>query len=154
MTLVAGCLPAKYPLGAPLWRISVLLQLPLPGPSQHCPVAPVGAGSEDNTVRLWSAGSGAALQVLPHPGCVWAVAFTALGDLVTGCSDAVARVWSSTAERQVTAGLTGGPGGPPWGAAGLGGSWPWGQRALGGSWPWGQQALGGSGAVDILLEAA
>lgn len=33
---------------------------------------------------------------------MWAVAFTAAGDLVSGCSDAVARVWSGAADRQVS----------------------------------------------------
>jgi WD40 repeat protein len=58
------------------------------------------AGSEDNTVRLWDA-SGSCLATIEHPGCVWAVAFTPAGDLVSGCSDAVARIWSAAAERQV-----------------------------------------------------
>jgi hypothetical protein len=62
------------------------------------------AGSEDNTVRLWDA-SGSCLATIEHPGCVWAVAFTPAGDLVSGCSDAVARVWSAAAERQVRLGL-------------------------------------------------
>jgi phospholipase A-2-activating protein len=62
----------------------------------------IASGSEDNTVRLWSS-AGACLQVLDHPGCVWAVAFTPAGDLVSGCSDAVGRVWSSSQERQVRA---------------------------------------------------
>jgi phospholipase A-2-activating protein len=51
-------------------------------------------------VRLWDAG-GSCLAAIEHPGCVWAVAFTPAGDLVTGCSDAVGRVWSAAAERQV-----------------------------------------------------
>ena len=34
-------------------------------------------------------------QVLPHPGCVWSVSFTDSARLVTGCSDAVARVWAA-----------------------------------------------------------
>jgi WD40 repeat protein len=51
-------------------------------------------------VRLWDAG-GSCLATIEHPGCVWAVAFTSAGDLVSGCSDAVGRVWSASAERQV-----------------------------------------------------
>lgn len=35
-------------------------------------------------------------------GCIWDVKFTAEGDLVTGCSDAVARVWTSREEAKVT----------------------------------------------------
>lgn len=32
-------------------------------------------------------------------GCVWAVAFLSDGDLVTACSDGVARVWSTDPSR-------------------------------------------------------
>eukprot|EP00879_Flechtneria_rotunda_P022200 GHRR01023424.1.p1 GENE.GHRR01023424.1~~GHRR01023424.1.p1 ORF type:complete len:115 (+),score=18.80 GHRR01023424.1:331-675(+) len=63
------------------------------------------AGSEDNTVRLWSAATASCLQVIEHPGCVWAVTFTPQGDLVSGCSDAVARVWSTDPSRQVHASI-------------------------------------------------
>jgi WD40 repeat protein len=71
------------------------------------------AGSEDNTVRLWNAG-GSCLQVIDHPGCVWSVAFTQRGELVSGCSDAVGRVWSNDPARKVSllAGV-GGAGGLP-----------------------------------------
>jgi WD40 repeat protein len=62
---------------------------------------PTPAGSEDNTVRLWNAG-GSCLQVIDHPGCVWSVAFTQRGELVSGCSDAVGRVWSNDPERKVS----------------------------------------------------
>ncbi|GIL93050.1 hypothetical protein Vretifemale_20531 [Volvox reticuliferus] len=57
----------------------------------------LASGSEDNTVRLWRP-SGECVQVLEHPGNIWAVDFTPLGDLVTGCSDAVARVWTARPE--------------------------------------------------------
>ena len=40
-------------------------------------------------------------QVLEHPGCIWDLCFTPAGDLVTGCSDGVARVWSVDPERKV-----------------------------------------------------
>lgn len=40
-------------------------------------------------------------QVIEHPGNIWAVDFASpSGDLVTGCSDAVARTWSHSAERR------------------------------------------------------
>lgn len=51
------------------------------------------SASEDNTVRVWR-GDGTCLQTLEHPTCAWAVAFLPSGDLVSGCGDAVARVWS------------------------------------------------------------
>jgi hypothetical protein len=42
---------------------------------------------------------------MEHPGCVWAVAFlkgaAAEPDIVTGCADAAARVWTAAVERQV-----------------------------------------------------
>ncbi|GLI62315.1 hypothetical protein VaNZ11_004922, partial [Volvox africanus] len=57
----------------------------------------LASGSEDNTVRVWRP-SGECVQVLEHPGNIWAVDFTPLGDLVTGCSDAVARVWTARPE--------------------------------------------------------
>ncbi|GIL66282.1 hypothetical protein Vafri_19894 [Volvox africanus] len=67
-------------------------------PSARGPAAGPGgvllaSGSEDNTVRIWRP-SGECVQVLEHPGNIWAVDFTPRGDLVTGCSDAVARVWT------------------------------------------------------------
>lgn len=59
----------------------------------------LASGSEDNTVRLWRA-SGECVQVVEHPGCVWGLDFLPNGDLVTACSDAVARVWTSESARQ------------------------------------------------------
>lgn len=53
----------------------------------------IASGSEDMTVRVWQP-SGSCLQVIPHPGCVWSVCFHETS-LVTGCSDSVARIWSS-----------------------------------------------------------
>ncbi len=57
-------------------------------------------GSEDNTVRIWRA-SGECLQTIEHPGNIWAVEFLPNQDVVTACSDAVARIWSAAPERQV-----------------------------------------------------
>lgn len=37
---------------------------------------------------------GVCIQSIEHPGCVWDVAFLPNGDLVTACSDGVARVWT------------------------------------------------------------
>lgn len=41
--------------------------------------------------------------MLEHPACVWDVAFLPNGDLVTGCADFAARVWTSSAERTASA---------------------------------------------------
>ena len=42
-------------------------------------------------------------QTLEHPSNLWGVAFLPSGDLVTACSDHVARVWTQAAERQAPA---------------------------------------------------
>ncbi|KAL4433027.1 hypothetical protein ABPG77_006454 [Micractinium sp. CCAP 211/92] len=62
----------------------------------------VASGSEDNTARLWHA-DGSCLQTIEHPSNLWAVGFLPNGDLVTACSDHVARIWTSAAERQAPA---------------------------------------------------
>lgn len=62
----------------------------------------VASGSEDNTARLWHA-DGSCLQMIEHPSNLWAVGFLPNGDLVTACSDHVARIFSSAAERQAPA---------------------------------------------------
>ena len=58
----------------------------------------VATASEDGSARVWAvcAGGGAArVATVRHPGCVWAAAFLPDGDLVTACSDGVARVWTA-----------------------------------------------------------
>ena len=55
----------------------------------------IATGSEDNTAKIWRA-DGTLIQVLDHPGCVWDVAFLPNGDLITGCADGVARIWSTS----------------------------------------------------------
>lgn len=37
---------------------------------------------------------GVCVQSLEHPGCVWDAKFLENGDIVTACSDGVARVWT------------------------------------------------------------
>jgi phospholipase A-2-activating protein len=59
----------------------------------------IASGSEDKTVKVWNLG-GECVQTIPHPGCVWAVAFLQNGDLVTGCADGVIRVWSCDQDRK------------------------------------------------------
>lgn len=62
----------------------------------------ISSGSEDNTARVWQL-DGTCCQVIEHPGCVWSTVFLANGDLVTACSDGVARVWSRDPERHAGA---------------------------------------------------
>eukprot|EP00898_Chlorokybus_atmophyticus_P001868 jgi/Chlat1/2682/Chrsp18S02992 len=57
----------------------------------------VASASEDNTVRVWRGGE--CVQTIPHPGCVWGVVFLSNGDLATACSDSVARIWTTSADR-------------------------------------------------------
>lgn len=59
----------------------------------------IASGGDDNTARVWGL-DGTCIQVLEHPGCVWAVAFLPNGDLVTACADGVARVWTKSEERK------------------------------------------------------
>ena len=42
---------------------------------------------------------GTCCQSIQHPGCVWDVKFLPNGDLITACSDGVARIWTKTAAR-------------------------------------------------------
>ncbi|PRW44412.1 phospholipase A-2-activating [Chlorella sorokiniana] len=62
----------------------------------------VASGSEDNTAKLWHA-DGTCLQTLEHPSNLWGVAFLPNGDLVTACSDHVARIWTQAADRAAPA---------------------------------------------------
>jgi phospholipase A-2-activating protein len=62
----------------------------------------IASGGDDNTARVWRV-DGTCIQVLEHPGCVWAVVFLPNGDLVTACADGVARVWTRNEERKATA---------------------------------------------------
>lgn len=40
------------------------------------------------------------MQVIPHPGNIWSVAFMPCDDLITGSSDAVVRVWTQAQQRR------------------------------------------------------
>jgi phospholipase A-2-activating protein len=55
-------------------------------------------GSEDDTARVWLV-SGVCVQTIPHPGCVWSVAFLPNADAVTCCADGAVRVWSAETAR-------------------------------------------------------
>ena len=59
----------------------------------------IASGSEDNTARLWNL-QGKCLQVISHPGCVWATCFLSNGDLITACADGTARVWTQDETRK------------------------------------------------------
>ncbi|CRL05013.1 CLUMA_CG018161, isoform A [Clunio marinus] len=57
-------------------------------------------GSEDNTIRLWSASKGALGDALTLPvQSIWSVACTENGDIVSGASDGVVRVFSKDKNR-------------------------------------------------------
>lgn len=57
-------------------------------------------GSEDNTIRLWSISKGALGEALTLPvQSVWSVACSDQGDIVTGSSDGVVRIFSNSPTR-------------------------------------------------------
>jgi phospholipase A-2-activating protein len=60
------------------------------------------SSSEDRTVRVWN--NGQCVQVITHPAIsVWSVAACKKnGDIVTGASDKITRVFSRSADRQAT----------------------------------------------------
>ena len=68
------------------------------------------SGSDDNSVRVWDASTGAELKVLEgHTHFVWSVAFSADGTrIVSGSADKSVRVWdaSTGAELKVLEGHT------------------------------------------------
>ncbi len=45
---------------------------------------------------------GSCIQSIEHPGCVWDVTFLPNGDLVTACSDGVARVWTRDSQHSAS----------------------------------------------------
>ena len=55
--------------------------------------------AEDRTVRVWNAGSGECAQAIMHPSTVWGCAVLPNGDLVAGCADGNAYVWTRAAAR-------------------------------------------------------
>lgn len=66
------------------------------GPSGNWHVV---TGGEDNAVRISecteSADDISPKQTIMHPGTVWSVCFCSNGDIVTGCSDGVARIFTT-----------------------------------------------------------
>eukprot|EP00761_Pharyngomonas_kirbyi_P003207 gb/GECH01003211.1/.p1 GENE.gb/GECH01003211.1/~~gb/GECH01003211.1/.p1 ORF type:complete len:777 (+),score=196.18 gb/GECH01003211.1/:1-2331(+) len=64
------------------------------------PSGEIATASEDKTVKIFK--DGQCTQTIPHPGNVWDVKPLPNGDIVTGCSDYIARIWSRTTERQAS----------------------------------------------------
>jgi phospholipase A-2-activating protein len=52
---------------------------------------------EDRSIRIWE--NGDCIQTIVHPSTVWCVASLPNGDIVSGCSDGVARLWTRDASR-------------------------------------------------------
>jgi len=100
----------------------------------------IASGSEDNTARLWHI-DGSCLQAIEHPGNIWDVAFLENGDVVTACSDGVARVWTTSAQRRagpdVVAGYEAGMNARKEAAAGASGNGAGGDGAAAGGLPGG-----------------
>lgn len=58
------------------------------------------SGSEDSTIRMWSLASGNLGDALTLPAqSVWSVACLKNGDIVTGTSDGIVRVFTKDADR-------------------------------------------------------
>lgn len=55
------------------------------------------SGSEDCFAKIWK--NGVCVQSIQHPGCVWDVKFLENGDIVTACSDGIARIWTLHQDR-------------------------------------------------------
>ncbi|KAK4532543.1 hypothetical protein CCYA_CCYA12G3400 [Cyanidiococcus yangmingshanensis] len=64
----------------------------------------ISAG-EDRTLRILDLREGCVVETIPHPNTVWSVATIpgTDGDLLTGCADSCARVWTSCPERMASA---------------------------------------------------
>jgi phospholipase A-2-activating protein len=91
-----------------VWEVSgtdLRCALTLPGHTQfvYCVVhndarpGELATASEDGTARVWK--DGECVAVLRHPSTVWTVCALPNGDLVTGCSDGVVRVWTCDPSR-------------------------------------------------------
>mmetsp|Transcript_40977 Transcript_40977/g.162226 ORF Transcript_40977/g.162226 Transcript_40977/m.162226 type:complete len:806 (-) Transcript_40977:1084-3501(-) len=62
----------------------------------------LASGGEDKNVKIVEMGSDAILKPIasiPHPGTVWAVHFMENGDVLSGCSDGRARIFTTDKER-------------------------------------------------------
>ncbi|EFA76678.1 hypothetical protein PPL_09428 [Heterostelium album PN500] len=61
--------------------------------------------SEDRSVKIWKSDDNSCHQTIAHPSGVWCVATLANGDIVTGCADGVARVFTRNPSRVAVAEL-------------------------------------------------
>merc|ERR1719399_557803 len=59
---------------------------------------------EDRTLKVWSPEL-VCRQSIPHPAIIWSVAVSSAGDVITGCSDHCARVWTREDERSASTAL-------------------------------------------------
>eukprot|EP00283_Hemiselmis_rufescens_P012259 CAMPEP_0173439432 /NCGR_PEP_ID=MMETSP1357-20121228/20951_1 /TAXON_ID=77926 /ORGANISM="Hemiselmis rufescens, Strain PCC563" /LENGTH=381 /DNA_ID=CAMNT_0014404803 /DNA_START=181 /DNA_END=1322 /DNA_ORIENTATION=- len=90
-----------------LWAVSgeCLLATQISDSFLYCvavlPSMEVAVAGEDTTCKIVR--DGQVVATLPHPGSVWSVACTPEGDIVTGCSDSVTRVFTRDAERAASA---------------------------------------------------
>eukprot|EP00742_Colponemidia_sp_Colp-10_P003823 GILJ01004073.1.p1 GENE.GILJ01004073.1~~GILJ01004073.1.p1 ORF type:complete len:786 (+),score=133.68 GILJ01004073.1:49-2358(+) len=58
------------------------------------------SGGDDMTVKIWQ--DGTCIQTIEHPGAVWSVAVCSNGDIITGCSDSVTRVFTRDSSRRAS----------------------------------------------------
>jgi len=55
------------------------------------------SGGEDRFLRIWKGGK--CIQAIIHPGSVWCCCALPNGDIATGCSDGIARIWTRNSSR-------------------------------------------------------
>ncbi|KAI5120473.1 hypothetical protein M0805_006493 [Coniferiporia weirii] len=66
------------------------------------PTGEIASGGEDRTLRVWR--DEECVQAIVHPATsVWAVSSMPNGDIVTGCSDGIVRIFSAAEERWASA---------------------------------------------------
>lgn len=98
-----GILSASHDGSVRLWSVNgeVLLEMIGHTAIVYCVAAhmsgDVASGSEDCFTKIWK--NGMCCQSIQHPGCVWDVKFLPNGDLITACSDGVARIWTKSPPR-------------------------------------------------------
>lgn len=56
-------------------------------------------GLEGLPAKACHVSDGVCVQSIEHPGCVWDAKFLENGDIVTACSDGVARIWTVHSDR-------------------------------------------------------
>ncbi|XP_065856759.1 uncharacterized protein [Euphorbia lathyris] len=94
-----GVLSASHDGSIRLWALSGQVLMEMVGHTSIVysvnshPSGLIVSGSEDCSAKIWK--DGVCVQTLEHPGCVWDAKFLQNGDVVTACSDGVARIWTS-----------------------------------------------------------